>query len=55
MKQLELIPAIKESRTAKEKREIDKIFEEYMRWVEDTMTTEDNPYIKVIAVLRAAT
>lgn len=55
MEQLELIPAIKESRKAKEQREIKGIFDEYMTWVEETMSTEDNPYIKVIAVIRAAT
>ncbi|NQU65259.1 MAG: ATP-dependent helicase, partial [SAR324 cluster bacterium] len=33
------------------KREIDKIFDEYLQWVEDTMTTENQPYIQIIAVL----
>ena len=55
MEQLELIPVIKESRKAKEQRDIKRIFDEYITWVEETMTTEDNPYIKVIAVIRAAT
>ena len=35
------------------KREIDKIFDDFILWIEDTMTTEDTPYIKVVAVLRA--
>ena len=35
-----------------EQRSIDRIFDEFMKWIEDTMTTEDNPYIKVVAVLR---
>ena len=40
------------SRKEKERREIDRIFDEYFDWIESTMTTEDNPYIKVIAVLK---
>jgi ERCC4-related helicase len=40
------------SRKEKKSREIDTIFDEYMDWVEDTMTTEDKPYIQVIAVLK---
>ncbi len=40
------------SRKEKKRREIDTIFDEYMDWVEDTMTTEDKPYIQVIAVLK---
>ncbi|MBA3018695.1 MAG: DEAD/DEAH box helicase [Proteobacteria bacterium] len=40
------------SRKEKQRREIDTIFDEYMDWVEDTMTTEDKPYIQVIAVLK---
>jgi hypothetical protein len=41
-----------QGRKERERREIDRIFDEYLEWVEDTMTTEDNPYIQVIAVLR---
>jgi hypothetical protein len=40
------------SRKEQEKREIDKIFNEFWTWVEETMTTEDNPFIQVIAVLK---
>lgn len=40
------------SRRDQEKREIDRKFDEFMTWVEETMTTEDNPFIQVIAVLR---
>jgi len=36
----------------RERRRIDRLFDEYLDWVEDTMTTEPNPYIQVIAVLR---
>ena len=34
------------------KRQIDELFDEYMKWIEETMTTEKNPYIQVVAVLR---
>jgi hypothetical protein len=42
------------SKKEQEKREIDRIFDEFINWVEDTMTTEDNPFIQVIAVLKGA-
>ncbi|HBH07202.1 MAG TPA: helicase [Flavobacteriales bacterium] len=53
-KQLELFYMGKKKLSKKEedKREIDRIFKEFWSWVEDTMTTEDNPYIQVIAVLK---
>jgi hypothetical protein len=41
--------------TEKKQREKDNteaIFTEYFRWVEDSMTTEPQPYIKIIAVLQ---
>lgn len=41
---------IQDKREAKY-REVQKLFEEYETWIQDTMTTEDNPYIKVCAVL----
>ncbi|WP_136797074.1 DEAD/DEAH box helicase [Desulfosediminicola ganghwensis] len=40
------------SKKEEKKREIDRKFDEFMRWVEDSMTTEDNPFIQVIAVLK---
>ena len=45
--------ALKQSRIAEEKRSIKATFDEYIKWIEDTMYTEDNPYIQVIAVLKA--
>jgi hypothetical protein len=41
-------------RKEKERREIDRIFKEYLDWVQETMTTEDNPYLQVVAVLKGA-
>jgi hypothetical protein len=32
------------------KRHIDSIFASYRRWVEDTLTTEDSPFLRVAAV-----
>ena len=40
------------SRKDQERREIDRKFDEFITWVEETMTTEDNPFIQVIAVLK---
>jgi superfamily II DNA or RNA helicase len=40
------------SRKEQKRRRIDKIFDTYLDWIEDTMTTEDNPYIQVVAVLK---
>ena len=39
------------SQKEKRKRQIDDIFENFISWVEDTMTTENNPYIQVVAAL----
>ncbi len=54
--QLELLFMDKRQLSKKEqhKREIDRKFDEFMEWVEDTMTTEDNPFFQVIAVLKGA-
>jgi len=53
-KQLDLFYMGKKKLSKKEqdKREIDKKFDEFIDWVEDTMTTEDNPFIQVVAVLQ---
>jgi superfamily II DNA or RNA helicase len=37
------------------RREIKSVFDEYMEWIEQTMTTEDNPYLQVVAVLKGIT
>ncbi|MGL5336779.1 MAG: helicase-related protein, partial [Enterovibrio sp.] len=36
---------------AQRQREIDQIFDDYLHWIEDTMTTESSPYIQLVAVL----
>ncbi len=42
------------SRKEAKRREIDTLFDDYMDWVQDTMSTEDKPYIQVLAVLKGA-
>ena len=44
------IQAIIEDKKAKEQRRIEKLFDDYIQWIQDTMTTEKEPYIQVIAV-----
>ena len=41
----------KRARQERGQREIDTIFDEYLEWVQDTMTTEPQPYIKVVCVM----
>ena len=38
-------------RLAHGRRKIDRVFDEYRTWIEDTMETEDSPYLQVVAVL----
>jgi len=40
------------SKKERERREIEKIFNEWQTWVVDTMKTEDHPYIRIVAVLK---
>ena len=49
---LDIAEKLKQSRGEQRIREIEKVFDEYISWVEDTMTTEDQPYLKVVALLR---
>lgn len=48
--QLELQGFAGNERKETKAREIDRIFNEYSEWIEDTMKTEDSPYIQVAAV-----
>ena len=41
-------------RQAQRQREIDHNFESYIEWIEETMTTEKEPYIQLIAVITGA-
>jgi len=43
--------SIKERRRAERTKEINTIFDDYQKWIEDTLTTERDPYLQVIAVV----
>jgi len=42
---------IKQGLAAQQRQQINEVFGEYLDWVQDTMTTEKHPWIKVLAVL----
>lgn len=42
--------AMVEARRAEAKREKDRVFDSYVAWIKETMKTEDEPYIEVVAV-----
>jgi SNF2 family DNA or RNA helicase len=46
--------SVKQSRKEQRQREIEHNFNSYIEWIEDTMTTETEPYIQVIAVITGA-
>ncbi|MEX2530806.1 MAG: DEAD/DEAH box helicase [Gemmatimonadota bacterium] len=46
----DLSPAERQGKDER-RREIDRIFDDYLEWVQDTMTTEDRPYLQVVAAL----
>ncbi|MBW5893075.1 DEAD/DEAH box helicase [Pectobacterium polaris] len=46
--------SVKQSRKEQRQREIEHNFNSYIEWIEDTMTTEKQPYIQVIAVITGA-
>ena len=46
--------AFKRRREERSRREIDAIFDEYLKWIEDTMTTEPRPWIKAVAIMVGA-
>jgi hypothetical protein len=48
------VDSVKESRKAQRTQEIDRVFDQYIKWVEDTMTTEQYPYMQVVSVLVSA-
>ena len=42
----------KRARAERGRRDVDAIFDEYLEWIEDTMTTEPQPYTKVVCAMR---
>lgn len=49
--QLELRFEQRQAAKERERRAVDRLFDEYTTWITDTMETEDKPYMQVIAVL----
>lgn len=45
------LPGLVATLQEKEAREIEKLFDSYFDWVQETMTTEEHAYIRVVAVL----
>ena len=45
------LSSISINRRENQRREIDRLFDEYLEWIQETMTTEDKPYLRVAAVL----
>ena len=43
--------AFKRARAERARRDVDTIFDEYLTWVEDTMTTEPQPWMRVACVM----
>lgn len=41
----------RQNRRDTERRQIDRLFDEYWNWIDQTMTTEDKPYLRIAAVL----
>jgi hypothetical protein len=40
------------SRREAEQRRVEALFIEYQTWIKETITTEDRPYVRIVAVLR---
>jgi len=43
--------SLRRNRRDNRRREIDKLFDDYLEWIQETMTTEDKPYLRIAAVL----
>lgn len=51
MQTSEQLAAIKEKRQQQESQAIRSRFEEYRQWIKETMNTEEQPYIQIIAAV----
>lgn len=47
----EKVTLASERKKEKKQRKIDQIFDDFKKWIKDTMTLENNPYVQVISVL----
>ncbi len=45
------LSSVRQNRRDNQRREIDTLFDEYLEWIQETMTTEDKPYLRIAAVL----
>ena len=50
-----LLPQVKNSRKSREEREIEKIFSQYLDWIQETMTTEKHAWVQVVVLLHRST
>jgi hypothetical protein len=41
-----------QDKKAQRRRAIDQMFNDYLKWIEDSMTTEKDPYIRIVAALK---
>ena len=48
-----VIEGVRHSRFERRSRQIRRVFDEYRLWVEDTLTTEPQPYVQVLAAVFA--
>ena len=51
MQHVHQLNLLQQTMYASKEREVNKLFDEFNEWVKDTMTIEDVPYIRIIAVL----
>lgn len=51
LQQLELLFGEREQKREQERRRVGKLFHDYTGWIRDTLLTEDQPYIRIAAVL----
>jgi hypothetical protein len=45
------LATVKEKRYQEESKAIRSRFEEYRQWIQETMNTEDQPYIQIVAAI----
>ena len=43
--------AFKRARAERSRHEVEEIFDEYLEWIQETMTTEPRPWIKVVCAM----
>jgi ERCC4-related helicase len=45
---------VQQAKKETERRNTDQLFDRYMEWIQETLSTEDKPYLQVVAVLKGA-